>query len=151
MKEPTIAASQMFKNASNFLEAYHKCIAPLCAKYDLLPLSVDIVMFLANTPEYPTAKDICKMRFLKPSLVSYHVDNLVRDGFVERCPSETDRRQITLRLTEKSQPLVNDGRSVQQRFAESIAMGVTDEERAAFVRCMEKMDENIKRIEKFGI
>ena len=91
------------------------------------------------------------MRLLKPSLVSYHVDNLVRDGFVERCPSETDRRQITLRLTEKSQPLVNDGRSVQQRFAESIALGVTDEERAAFVRCMEKMDENIKRIEKFGI
>ena len=70
MKEPTIAASQMYKNASNFLEAYHKCIAPLCAKYDLLPLSVDIVMFLANNPEYPTAKDICKMRLLKPSLTT---------------------------------------------------------------------------------
>ncbi len=151
MKEPTIAASQMYKNANNFLRAYHKCIAPLCDKYNLLPLSVDIVMFLANNPDYPTAKDICKMRFLKPSLVSFHVDNLVKEGYVERCPSASDRRQITLRLTDKSQPLVSDGRLVQQRFAESIGQGVSDEERSIFVRCMEKMDENIKRIEKFGI
>ena len=137
--------------AHKFARAYAAACKPLCRELKLPQTAFDILMFLANNPEYPTAKDICKMRFLKPSLVSYHVDNLVRDGFVERCPSETDRRQITLRLTEKSQPLVNDGRSVQQRFAESIAMGITDEERAAFVRCMEKMDENIKRIEKFGI
>lgn len=57
---------------------------PLTVELSMAQPAVDILLFLANNPGMDTAKDICTYRHLKPAIVSFHVDNLVREGYLER-------------------------------------------------------------------
>ena len=79
MSELTLTASAMFANAARFTDAYHAVIAPLCEKTQLPPAAVDILLFLANNPGHDTAAAVCRMRGLKPGIVSFHVDRLVTE------------------------------------------------------------------------
>ena len=56
-------------------------------------------MFLANNPEYKTARDIVEIRKIKANLVSVNVDKLVNEGYLERKPVENDRRKTELVCT----------------------------------------------------
>ena len=73
MLDTGITPIRVFSNAARFIEAYHRVLQPLCRESGLPPLAVDILMFAANNPEYATAKNICKYRGMKPSIVSVHV------------------------------------------------------------------------------
>ena len=46
-------------------------------------------MFLANNPEYTTARDIVEVRKIKANLVSINVDKLVGEGYLRR-EADTD-------------------------------------------------------------
>ncbi len=59
-------------------------------------------MFLANNPEYKTARDIVEIRKIKANLVSVNVDKLVNEGYLERKPVENDRRKTELVCTKKA-------------------------------------------------
>ena len=61
----------------------------------------DILMFLANNPDYKTASDIVEVRKIKANLVSVNVEKLVRDGYLERKAVEGDRRKVELICTKK--------------------------------------------------
>ena len=94
MSELTLTASAMFANAARFTDAYHAVIAPLCEKTQLPPAAVDILLFLANNPGHDTAAAVCRMRGLKPGIVSFHVDRLVTEGYLLRqsVPGDRGRR-----------------------------------------------------------
>ena len=77
MPEPLLTASAMFANAARFSDAYHAALSPLCAETGLPPAAADILLFLANNPGCETAGAICRMRGLKPAIVSFHIDRLV--------------------------------------------------------------------------
>lgn len=51
-------------------------------KPGLPPAAADILLFLANNPGCETAGAICRMRGLKPAIVSFHIDRLVSEGFL---------------------------------------------------------------------
>ena len=40
-------------------------------------------LFLANNPDYKTARDIVEVRHIKANLVSMNVDKLVQEGYLE--------------------------------------------------------------------
>lgn len=65
--------------------------APL-QKLDMPKTALDVLMFLANNPEFNTAGDVCRYRNIKAALVSFHVEKLVEAGFVERQAVKGDRR-----------------------------------------------------------
>ena len=92
MLESQITATRMFYNANKFRDAYQIALQPLCEETGLPQTAVDILLFLANNPGYDTARDICRCRGLKPGLVSFHVDRLVSEGFLERRDIPGDRR-----------------------------------------------------------
>ena len=102
MPEPLLTASAMFANAARFSDAYHAALSPLCAETGLPPAAADILLFLANNPGCETAGAICRMRGLKPAIVSFHIDRLVGEGFLQRKPVPGDRRKTALVLTEKA-------------------------------------------------
>ena len=60
--------------------AYNSVCKPLLHKFNLPQTAFDILMFLANNPEYTTARDIVEVRKIKANLVSVNVDRLVCDG-----------------------------------------------------------------------
>ena len=96
MPEPLLTASAMFANAARFSDAYHAALSPLCAETGLPPAAADILLFLANNPGCETAGAICRMRGLKPAIVSFHIDRLVGEGFLQRQPVPGDRRKLHL-------------------------------------------------------
>ena len=93
MTEQNFTASQMFRNANRFIEAYHAALQPVCRDTGLPPMAVDILMFFANNPESGTAKDVCQCRGFKSGIVSVHVDRLVNEGLLSRREVPGDRRK----------------------------------------------------------
>lgn len=75
-----LTASQVYTYTRRILDAYTVVMQPLSAELDMAPNAVDILLFLANNPGLDTARDICTYRRLKPGIVSFHVDKLVREG-----------------------------------------------------------------------
>ena len=77
-------AAQVYTYTRRILDAYAAVMQPLSAELDMAQNAVDILLFLANNPGLDTARDICTYRKLKPGIVSFHVDNLVRGGYLLR-------------------------------------------------------------------
>ena len=101
--------------------AYSAVCKPLCQKLHLPQTAFDILMFLANNPNYTTARDIVEVRHIKANLVSVNVDKLVQEGFLERRPVLGDRRKTELACTEKAQSSSN--RAAGCRMISSAADG----------------------------
>ena len=146
MPEPLLTASAMFANAARFSDAYHAALSPLCAETGLPPAAADILLFLANNPGCETAGAICRMRGLKPAIVSFHIDRLVSEGFLLRQSVPGDRRKTALVLTEKAESVVERGRGLQKAFADRLIDGLSDGDLAHFRRCVAAFDRNIERI-----
>lgn len=141
-----ITASKMFYNAHKLMEAYHTVFRSLCAETGLSPMALDILMFLSNNPGFDTAKDICRLRGMKPGIVSFHVDRLVEDGLIKRLPDKDDRRKIRLACTEKSAPIVSKGHDLQRRFADRLLDGLDREDIEHFQKCLLAFGNNIDSI-----
>lgn len=65
-------------------QAYNAVCKPLCQELGLSQTALDILLFLANNPDYKTARDIVEVRHIKANLVSMNVDKLVQEGYLER-------------------------------------------------------------------
>lgn len=77
-----------FEFAEKISRTYSDECRPLCHELKLPQTAFDILMFLANNPEYKTARDIVEIRKIKANLVSVNVDKLVNEGYLEREPVE---------------------------------------------------------------
>ena len=99
--------------ADKISRAYTRSCKALCHELDIPQTAFDILMFLANHPEYKSARDIVEIRRIKANLVSINVDRLVQEGLLVRREVAHDRRKVELELTEKAAPIVERGRTVQ--------------------------------------
>ena len=96
--------------------AYSAVCRPLCHELNLPQTAFDILMFLANNPEYTTARDIVEIRKIKANLVSINVDKLVGEGYLRREVDTDDRRKTHLLCTDKAGAVIEQGRALQNRF-----------------------------------
>ncbi len=134
------------KFAHNLLEAYCAMCRPLCREIQMPQTAFDILMFLANNPNYNTARDIVEIRGLKANLVSVNVEKLVKEGLLERMPDSKDRRKTVLICTENAKPVIEKGRQVQAEFFESLFSGIDEESRSRFCGVVEKIRTNLESI-----
>lgn len=151
MIEQNFTASQMFRNANRFIEAYHAALQPVCRDTGLPPMAVDILMFFANNPESGTAKDVCQCRGFKSGIVSVHVDRLVNEGFLSRREVPGDRRKTRLVCTDAAAEVVERGRALQKAFAQKLVDGLSEEDIAVFHNCLTVIGDNIEDIRKNGL
>ena len=108
--------------------------------------SFDILLFLANNPDYNTARDIVQVRHLKANLVSIHLDRLEEEGYLVRTAVAGDRRKRALRLTEKADPIVTAGKALQQSFFSKLEENIDADSMAVFLRTLEIMNQNMDRL-----
>ena len=139
-------AYQVYTAARQLLEGYAAAMQPLCRREGLAPNGVDILLFLANNPGMDTARDICTYRHLKPAIVSFHVEKLAGEGYLERQPVPGDRRKCRLVCTEKAGPVIRRGRAVQETFSRQLTEGLTEEELETCFRCFAVFGENMDRL-----
>lgn len=128
------------------LTGYDQVCAEFCRERELARTSFDILMFLANNPDYDTARDIVEVRNLKANLVSVHLDRLEEEGYLIRTAVAGDRRKRALRLTEKADPIVAAGRELQQRFFTRLEENIDAESMKVFLRTLETMNQNMDRL-----
>ena len=126
--------------------AYGAVCRPLCQQLHLPQTAFDILMFLANNPDCSTASDIVEYRKIKANLVSVNVDKLVQDGYLERCAVAGDRRKTRLLCTEKAQPVIAQGRAVQNAFFERLLADTDEATREIFFKTIDQMSRNLEKI-----
>ena len=126
--------------------AYAALCKPLCQKLHLPQTAFDILMFLANNPNYTTARDIVEVRHIKANLVSVNVDKLVQEGLLERRPVPGDRRKTELHCTEMAQPIIQRGQALQEAFFARLMQGVDPAQLRAFYDTIARMGENLDAI-----
>ena len=125
------------------MKAYETFCQPVCKKYQLSQTSFDVLMFLANNPEYNTARDICEIRGIRTGIASVAIDLLVKSGYIQRQPDASDRRITRLILTEKSEEIVQSGRLSQREFGMQMTAGISKEEMDAYMETAQKFRANI--------
>lgn len=128
--------------------AYSEHCKPLCKEIHMPQTAFDILMFLANNPEYKTARDIVEIRNIKANLVSVNVDKLVKEGYLTRSSVEGDRRKIELHCTEQALPIIEKGRKLQQHFEQALFQNTNETDRNGFFRTMETIEENLEHLTK---
>ena len=115
---------------------YSEFVSPVCAKYGLTRIELDILLFLANNTRYDTATDIVEVRFLAKSQVSAAIKNLEARGCL---------RREYLRLCDPAQPMIAAGRSAQEQFGAALLDGFTPEELEHMQRSMERIRKNVEK------
>lgn len=139
-----------WNNLSVTKRLYGQCLEPVHKKYDLTRMELDILLFLANNPSFNTAADIVRMRCLTKSHVSTSVKNLAAKGYLEKFFTTDNQKAIRLKLSSLAFPIIEDGRSAQERFGEYLLSGFSKAERAAFFSLFTKLDENIRNLPPSG-
>lgn len=129
--------------AAKMASAYSATCKPLCQELKLPQTAFDILLFLANNPDYKTASDIVEIRKIKANLVSVNVEKLVKEGYLKREAAEGDRRKVLLLCTDKAMPVIRRGRALQQSFFERLFTGTKEETRKQFLEIITLMGKNL--------
>ena len=140
------------KIVRHIFQLYSARCKPLCREIGMPQTAFDILMFLANNPEFHTARDIVEIRRIKANLVSVNVDKLVREGYLVRKESPEDRRKTLLECTEKAEPVIEKGHQLQAAFWRELFGNIDEESLAVFSHIMRMIGTNLdKMMERQGI
>ena len=148
MGKNLIAQFNYFDTMARAQKGYARLLEPICKKWDLTRNELDVILFLANNPEYDRAVDIVNHRGLAKSHVSMSVTSLENRGLPERIPDPADRRTVHLQLTAKAKEITEVGCRVQKQFMDYLHQGVTQEQLELMRLFAERVYENIKNIEE---
>ena len=136
------------KIARNLLKVYSAKCKPLCQEVGIPQTAFDILMFLADNPEFDTARDVVETRYIKANLVSVNVESLVREGYLKREKSLSDRRKTRLVCTEKAWPIVERGRQIQESFVKELFKNIDEQMREDFFQVLRILEDNLKQIKE---
>lgn len=124
---------------------YARMLAPAREGSGLTQAELDILLFLANNPEYDTASDIVAIRRLAKSNVSVGIRSLEDKGFLCRRSDGRDHRVDHLELTAAAQSPVELGQKGQQQFKALLFQGFSNKDRAELERLMDHIQRNISQ------
>ena len=125
-----------------YTRLYRQFLEPVCDAHNLTKAELDVLLFLANNPQYDTATDIVEVRGITKSHVSEAVAKLEKRGFLERYCKEGKRRTIHLLISDGAKGIVKEAQQVQLAFFNALYTGVSQEEMQTMKRIMEKITKN---------
>lgn len=128
--------TRLLRFSLQFRKFYARRFAPLLEETGLTMREVHVLLFLANNPDYDTARDVTALRGLSKSQVSQAVDLLTAEGLLRRRSDERDRRVVHLTLTEEGAPLARECQRIQAECAQHMLAGLTEEERAQLLHLL---------------
>ena len=129
--------------ASKTAKAYESFCRPVCKKHQINQTCLDVILFLANNPDYNTARDLCELRGIRSGNASVAIDTLVGRGLLARQTDPDDQRITRLVLTPEAEPIIIDGRETQQQFGNRLVQGVSAQELQICADTILKLGANI--------
>ena len=146
-RKPNAMSLRYLDTVQSSRKKYASMLEPVCRQYDLTRNELDILLFLANNPDYDRAADIVAVRRIAKSHVSLAVTNLEHRGLLLRQMEADDRRTSHLKLTEEALPIIRAGQHLQKRFFTGIFAGLTREELEQWGAVMDKICCNIELLD----
>lgn len=123
---------------------YSACVEPVCREYGVTRTELDILLFLANNPEYDTAAEIIEIRYLVKSHVSTSIKALEKQGYLKKDYHPDNKKTAHLSICEPAEELIAAGRAAQKRFFGILCEGMSAEETAMMQHFREHMAANIR-------
>lgn len=130
-------------------KSYGRLLEPVCRRWKLTRNELDVLLFLANNPEYDRAADIVERRGIAKSHVSLAVTRLLQREFICRDFEPVDRRTAHLKLTGNAAQAIAEGQQAQRCFFEMAFAGLTLAELEQWKQTVEKVSRNIETMEVF--
>lgn len=137
--------AQFWEHQSAFKNLYSLHINPLCQKYHLTRTEMDILLFLANNPQFDTATDIVEHKGLSKSHVSTSLRTLEDKGYLKSSYHGRNRRTIHLEILESAQLIVREGQQAQSDYYAILFNNFTDQEKDILIRMIRKMADNVQQ------
>ena len=135
----------LFTRSRGLGKLYGQMFVPVLEQWKLTQLEADILLFLANNPQYDTAAEIIEVRRLAKSHVSTSLKALELSGFLKKHHEPGNKKTVHLTLADSADSLIADGRQAQEQFFHVICQGLTREEIERMEKCFQKIQENIKQ------
>lgn len=129
-------------------KVYRKLCAQAVAEYCFTPNEIVVMMFLSNNPGLDSASDIAHFRNISKGLIAKSVESLCENGYLETGKDEKDRRLVHLRLTKKSERVVERLKQCRREFAKELYSGVDPADMEAMGRIAVIMNRNLENILK---
>lgn len=124
---------------------YAISLEPVYKKYDLTKMELDILLFLANNPEYDSAKDIIERRQLAKSHVSTSIRSLIEKEYLKPTYLQNNKKTVHLILLDSSIEIIKDGQLAQKKFIETIFEDFTKTEKQILINSFAKISRNAKK------
>lgn len=142
----SIHSTRLLQFFQHFEAFYNRQFAPLLERSGLSMREVRVLLFLANNPDYDTARDITVLRGISKSQVSQAVELLAAEGLLARTPDPADRRVVHLSITETGRPLAGECQAMQERCVGRLLTGLAPEEVQALEGLLETVLDNGARL-----
>lgn len=124
---------------------YNEILDKVLKRYGMTQMELNILLFLANNPQYDTAAEMVSICKLAKSQVSAAVENLASRGYLRR---ELEGRRIHLYLEPAAEPVIADGRQCRKTFSDVVLGGISQEEREVLNHMLMRMEQNARAAEK---
>ena len=134
----------LWDGLSLFKKIYDQSLEPVCKKYQLTRMELDILLFLANNPGYDTAKDIIERRRLTKSHVSMSLKNLERRDMVQKEYYPGNQKTAHLKLSSASIQMVAEGQQAQKKFFQTVFRDFNPEDVSRMEDYFERMRKNMQ-------
>ena len=134
----------LWDGLSLFKKIYDQSLEPVCKKYQLTRMELDILLFLANNPGYDTAKDIIERRRLTKSHVSMSLKDLERRELVQKEYYPGNQKTAHLRLSSASVQMVAEGQQAQKKFFQTVFRDFNPEDVSRMEDYFERMRKNMQ-------
>ena len=120
--------TRLLQFSQQFGKFYACQFTPLLERTGLTMREVHVLLFLANNPDYDTARDVTLYRGMSKSQVSQAVDLLCAQGLLQRTPDGADRRMVHLSITPAGRPLARECQALQERCGARLLDGLAPEQ-----------------------
>lgn len=134
----------LWDGLSLFKKIYDQSLEPVCKKYQLTRMELDILLFLANNPGYDTAKDIIERRRLTKSHVSMSLKDLERRDLVQKEYYPGNQKTAHLKLSSASVQMVAEGQQAQKKFFQTVFRDFNPEDVSRMEDYFDRMRKNMQ-------
>lgn len=99
-----------------------------------------------DEPVYPS--DLCLGITQSPANITRITDALVERRLISRAPSESDRRRLVLRITEKGEALLHELMPTMWQSLREIFQGFSADEKEALTQTLSQLHEGVSKRER---
>lgn len=95
-----------------------------------------------------TQSQICQEQGLDKSTITKTLEHLKKEGLITKSRNPEDTRSYLVSLTQKGEELVQKTAGITQEWTDEVTSGMTEIEKDAFLKLLEKASEETRKIRR---